>query len=302
MWKTVILLLLTLVLIPFLAFWFDDPLTVLQADILKSLVIIYLVAVAACFIISTLSRNYSQVDKLWSIMPVVYSWIICSESMFEPRILLMSVLVSAWGIRLTYNFSRRGGYSLRFWSGTEDYRWQLLRDRPEFAAGWKWVLFNLMFISLYQMGLILLITLPALKSIGGNSLSVADYILAFLIILFITVETIADQQQWNFQQLKQFKNSDVASGSKNIKGFLDTGLWSVVRHPNYAAEQAVWILFYFFSVAATEDLLNWSVIGPVLLILLFYGSSNFSESVSSSKYPEYADYIKKVPRFIPFIK
>ena len=36
----------------------------------------------------------------------------------------------------------------------------------------------------------------------------------------------------------------------------------------------------------------------ILLVLLFHGSANFSEGISSGKYPDYADYIKRVRRFI----
>ena len=89
---------------------------------------------------------------------------------------------------------------------------------------------------------------------------------------------------------------------KYKKGFVDTGLWRIVRHPNYAAEQAIWIVFYLFSVSATGMWLNWSVMGAVLLVLLFWGSSNFSESISSGKYQDYEEYKKQVPRFIPLIK
>ncbi len=153
MWKTVLALLVTIVVIPFVAFRFDDPLTLLQSAILTRLVIIYLVAALLCFVVSTLSNNYSQVDKLWSTIPMVYVWVVAWQTGFEPRIVLMAVLVSVWGIRLTYNFSRRGGYSIRFWTGDEDYRWAVLRAKPEFAARWKWIVFNFFFISLYQMGL-----------------------------------------------------------------------------------------------------------------------------------------------------
>jgi len=86
---------------------------------------------------------------------------------------------------------------------------------------------------------------------------------------------------------------------KYSKGFIDSGLWGIVRHPNYASEQSIWIVFYLFSVSATGLWLNWSLTGALLLVLLFYGSSNFSESISMSKYPEYADYKEKIPRFIP---
>ena len=300
MWKTVLFLLITIVVIPFVAFGFHDPMTITQGSVLLRLALIYFVAAALCFIVSTITGNYSQVDKLWSIMPVVYTWIVAVEGGFEPRLVIMAVLVSAWGIRLTFNFRRRGGYSIRFWTGEEDYRWAILRARPEFAARWKWILFNLLFISFYQMGLILLMTVPAVRSMGGRSLSMWDLAIAALLLFFIVIETVADQQQWNYHKMKQKWLKQGGDLSENFRrGFVDTGLWGLVRHPNYAAEQAIWIVFYLFSVAATGQWINWSVMGAILLMLLFWGSSNFSESISEGKYPEYAEYQKRVPRFVP---
>jgi steroid 5-alpha reductase family enzyme len=301
MWKTVLALLVTIIVIPFLAFTMDEPLTASQNEILINLLIVYLVAAVLCFLVSTISGNYSQVDKLWSLIPLAYVWMVAVESGFEPRLVLMALLVSAWGIRLSYNFSRRGGYSWKFWTGTEDYRWAVLQAKPEFQARWKWVLFNLLFISLYQMGLILLFTLPAVRSMDGAPLSWPDYLLAALIIFLIVIETVADQQQWNYHKEKikvLAAGGEVPKPYK--KGFVHTGLWGRMRHPNYAAEQAIWIVFYFFSVAATGSWINWSVMGAILLVLLFWGSSSFSESISAGKYPDYAEYKKRVPRFVPF--
>lgn len=303
MWKTVVLLLITIIVIPFTAFYFDEPLDLEQKTVLADLLKVYLIAALLCFGVSTITNNHSQVDKLWSVLPVVYAWMICYKSGFEPRIFLMALLVSVWGLRLSYNFSRRGGYSLKFWTGEEDYRWPVLRKKPELAARWKWVIFNMLFISMYQLGLVLLITLPALKSIGGEALTWADYLLAGLILFFVITETIADQQQWNFHKQKNLlKDKGEPLSGSYAKGFVDHGLWGLVRHPNYASEQAIWIVFYFFSVAATGKWLNWSIIGAVLLVLLFWGSSNFSEAISAEKYPEYEGYKKKVPRFVPFLR
>jgi steroid 5-alpha reductase family enzyme len=72
-----------------------------------------------------------------------------------------------------------------------------------------------------------------------------------------------------------------------------------MRHPNYFAEQAIWVVFYLFSVAATGEWLNWTIVGAVLLVILFKGSSDFSEEISAKKYPKYADYQKRVGRFLP---
>ena len=303
MWKTALALLVTIIVIPFLSFTLDEPLTDLQHGMLIKLLIVYLAAALLCFVVSTISGNYSQVDKLWSIMPIAYVWMVAVEASMEPRLILMAVLVTVWGLRLTYNFSRKGGYSWKFWTGTEDYRWAVLQVKPELSAKWRWMVFNLFFISLYQMGLIPLMTLPALRSMDGSQLSWADYLIAAILIVVIVFETIADQQQWNYQKAKQ--KAQVAGGEieeKYRKGFVETGLWRFSRHPNFAAEQAVWIVFYFFSVAATGHWLNWSVMGAILLVLLFWGSSSFTESITAGKYPDYADYQKRVPRFVPFIR
>ncbi len=304
MWKTVIFLLFTLLVVPIVTFYFDEPLTELQNATLKTLLSVYGIAAALTFVVSTLTNNFSQVDKLWSIIPVPYVWIIAHYSNYEGRMVFMAVLVTIWAARLTYNFGRRGGYSLKFWEGEEDYRWSVLRAKPEFKAKWRWILFNLLFISAYQMGLILLFTLPALKAMDAvESLGIIDYILALLFIVLVIIEFVADQQQYDFQESKHraIRGEQALTDAHKI-GFTHTGLWAYMRHPNYAAEQAIWIVFYLFSVAATGLWINWSIAGALLLVLLFKGSSDFSEDVSAKKYPLYAKYQKQVSRFLPIKK
>ena len=82
-------------------------------------------------------------------------------------------------------------------------------------------------------------------------------------------------------------------------GFVHSGLWAYMRHPNYMAEQAIWMVFYFYSVIATGYWINWTITGGLLLVLLFKGSSDFSESISTEKYPEYKRYQNSVGRFLP---
>lgn len=301
MWKTVIFLLFTLIVVPIATFYFDEPLTDIQSTALNTLLWVYGSAAALTFIVSTFTNNYSQVDKLWSLIPVPYVWIIVHFSNYEARMILMAILVTLWAARLTYNFGRRGGYSLKFWEGEEDYRWSVLRAKPEFQAKWRWVIFNLLFISAYQMGLILLFTLPALKAMNANeSLGLFDLILALMFIGLVVMEYVADQQQYNFQESK---HQAIRAGHSLTKaqsiGFTHTGLWAYMRHPNYTAEQAIWIVFYLFSVTSTGLWINWSIAGALLLVLLFKGSSDFSEAVSAKKYPFYSEYQKQVGRFLP---
>ena len=233
---------------------------------------------------------------------MVYAWTVATHGDFSPRLLIMALLVTAWGLRLTYNFSRHGAYRLKFWTGHEDYRWQVLRQKPEFQPRWKWTLFNFGFISGYQNVLIMLLTLPMIVALqhAGAALGLLDYLAAALMIVMLVTETVADQQQWRYQNAKKrlIEAGQPLTGNY-ARGFLDTGLWAWSRHPNYFAEQGTWISFYLFSVAASGQWINWSIGGCILLVILFRGSSNFSEEISAGKYPEYAQYQENVPRFVP---
>jgi len=303
--QTAIILIVTLLVVPVFTYFFGIPLGPVEREALNTVVIIAAAVAAYCFILGEATNNVSQVDKLWSLIPIAYVWVIAWYGDFSPRLILMSTMVTLWGLRLTYNFSRHGAYSLKFWTGTEDYRWEVLRKKPEFQPRWKWTLFNLFFISGYQNTLILLFTLPALVALqyNDNQIGMFDYLLAAIMLGFLIFETIADQQQWNFQSKKwgMIKSGQEPTGDY-AKGFLDKGLWSLSRHPNYFAEQSIWISFYFFSVIASGQWLNWSIVGCLLLVILFQGSANFSEEISANKYPKYAEYQKRVSRFIPFLK
>jgi steroid 5-alpha reductase family enzyme len=301
---TILLLIFTVVVVPITSFYFGTPLTDLQNDILFNHLLYIVVAVITyCFVVGELSKNNSQVDKLWSIVPIIYVWDMTYLADWNQRMVLMSVLVTIWAVRLTYNFARRGAYTWKFWAGEEDYRWEVLRKRPGFNKPFIWMLFNLFFICSYQNILIFLFTIPILTAVGDNSpLNWIDYLLSFLFVLFVLFEFIADNQQYVFQTEKHRRMKAGEALGDYEKGFIDTGLWGIVRHPNYAMEQAIWLVFYFFSVNVTGEWVNWSIAGCALLLILFKGSSDFSEEISAGKYPAYLTYQKTVPRFIPFTK
>ncbi|MFM2194644.1 MAG: hypothetical protein RL092_244 [Bacteroidota bacterium] len=306
MLKTIVLLLVALLVMPLIAFYLDPNLVPTQWEMLVWGGYSALSVAAICFVLAELTGNCSQVDKIWSIAPLIYVWEYAHISNYQPKFILMAVVVSLWGIRLTYNFSRRGAYSWKFWTGEEDYRWEVLRQNPLFNSRLKWSIFNLFFISFYQNILIWLITLPAIYAFQEGSageIGWKEITVATIALMFLVIETVADQQQWNFQNEKHRR---IRNGNNTelpfAKGFVHTGLWSVVRHPNYASEQSIWITFYFFSVAATGNWLNGSLVGALLLVLLFQGSADFSEGISRKKYAAYDEYIRTTPRFIPGLK
>jgi len=251
------------------------------------------ISCAISWITSLVTKETSWVDRLWSIVPAVYVWIIAIDGMMSgmdaTRLIVMAVLVTLWGARLTFNFARKGGYT-----GMEDYRWAILRERMSPAM---FQVFNLLFIVLYQNALLVLITMPALIAWEHPSpFGVWDIAFSLLFLAFLIGETIADQQQWNFHQRKK---------RGEVTGFLTDGLFRTSRHPNFFFEQAQWWVFYALGAVAASSLgfiggvLNWTIIGAVLLTLLFIGSTIFTESITRSKYPSYADYQRTTSMLIP---
>ncbi len=246
----------------------------------------------AAWVLSLVFGEYSWIDRLWSIVPPIYVGTFAAASGWQDqRLLLMTALTTLWGARLTFNYARKGGYA----KGGEDYRWAILRAR---MSPVQWQAFNFGFIHLYQNVLLLLIALPAWTAWAHPTpLGPLDGVIAALFLVLLVGETWADQEQWNFHQAKKAR---AASGQPEPLGFLDTGLWSRSRHPNFFCELGQWWMVYLFAVSASGAPLHATIIGPALLTLLFHGSARFTESITASKYPRYAEYQRRVSRIIPW--
>ena len=282
-------------------------LTGTQSETLKILLIVCGCSVAFCFVVGELAQNFSQMDKLWSILPIAYAWIVAGKGGMKPRLVVYALIVTVWGVRLTINFARKGAYRLKFWTGEEDYRWSIVRSNPIFRHKLAWTLFDLFFISLYQNLLVLGICLPSLAAMESTApFGAWDIAATVLALLFLALETVADEYQWRFHQTKKKLLSEGKALPKPYDlGFNTTGPWSRMRHPNYLGEQGIWLSLYLFAIgagAASRGVFHWSAAGPLLLILLFMGSSALSESISSKKYPRYKDYIEQVRKYIPIRK
>ena len=147
-----------------------------------------------------------------------------------------------------------------------------------------------------------------------------DLIATCLFQSFWILESVADQQQWEFQQSKHRARGHprIAALEEDYRrGFLTSGLFRLSRHPNFFAEQALWCSFYLFSVAAScqsptevaalfrapvdwRAWVNWSATGAALLVALFQGSTPFTESITRGKYASYAAYQKTTSRLVPW--
>ncbi|KAG2188060.1 hypothetical protein INT44_000811 [Umbelopsis vinacea] len=253
--------------------------------------------------LALVSNNYSQVDKCWSILPVIYSWHFTVHDylvrgQIHPRLALVSALVTVWGTRLTYNFARKGGYKF----SEQDYRWPYIQKKIG-KVGME--LLNITFIAPYQNLLLLSLTGPiyvaSLAAGQSQGLVTLDYVAAGLFAAIWITEIVADQQQFDFQtrKYKMIKEKTALYGDYK-RGFLtQRGLWRFSRHPNFFCEISIWYAVYLFSVAATGVTLNWSLTGAAALHMLFFGSTWITEVISSEKYPEYKRYQQHVSMLVP---
>ena len=250
---------------------------------------------ALCWLAAVITREYSWVDRLWSLCPPIYCLIVAFANDFgSTRVNLMTALAVLWGARLTFNFVRKGGYQ----KGGEDYRWATVRERYG-PIGIQ--IMNITFIAPGQMLLIWWFTSPvhAAWEAGDTPLNGLDFLAAALFLLFLIVETVADEQMWAFQQDKRRR---IADGEDVAQPFMNTGLFRYSRHPNYLCELGMWWVFYLFAVAASGQWIHWTGAGFVALTALFVGSIRLSESISAQKYPSYRDYQASVPCIIPGLR
>jgi steroid 5-alpha reductase family enzyme len=81
-----------------------DPVMLIEINLLIG-------AIVYSFVWSIICHNYSKVDQIWSVIPIVYVWIYFFQyPVVHYRLLVLCILVTLWGSRLTFNFWRKGGY------------------------------------------------------------------------------------------------------------------------------------------------------------------------------------------------
>ncbi|MFA6618072.1 MAG: DUF1295 domain-containing protein [Candidatus Neomarinimicrobiota bacterium] len=261
---------------------------------------ILLISVLIAFFYGLLTRNYSTVDRLWSVLPAVYALVWMRDFLDNPRYIIAALLVVAWAVRLSINFARRGGYNFNWKKGFtgEDYRWEIMRKK--IPSPFLFELFNLAFISIFQLVLIFAFTFP-LYTLGqfNAPLSWVDFLLFALHALFLLLETIADNQQFRFYQERN--SQEFKKSPRHQLGFNTFGLWKYSRHPNYACEMAQWVIVGLYAYRFTGEAS--SFLGSAVLILLFVGSTTLAENITMGKYSRYNEWRKvSVPYYIPLVK
>lgn len=213
---------------------------------------------------------------------VITGAVIFSEGV-DGRSILLAALVVIWAIRLgSFLFGRikKAGKDDRF----DEIKPSFIRFLNVWTIQGLWVTFTMA---------------AALVAITTTTRKELDLfaIVGFLIWVFgFAIEVIADSQKSRF------------SANPDNKGkFIQTGLWSISRHPNYFGEIVLWI---GVAVIALPILQGWqwvALISPVFVAFLLIGVSGIPllENKADKKWggqEDYESYKKRTPILIPWLR
>lgn len=258
----------------------------------------------AAFAFGLATGDYSWVDRLWSIAPALFAWIFALKGKGSLASFAAAAAVTIWGARLTRNFARRGGYS-----GTEDYRWSILRSRIANPAAWQ--AFNALFICAFQLAVIALFSSPLRRVAEAEAPPALPPFAAAicLALAFVAIEAAADDQRWAFHERKAAAAraggegaagaAAAAADEEAAQGFVSSGLFRLSRHPNYFGELGFWWSVFAMGCLAGGTLVHWTLLGPLALSAVFAGSTILTESITAAKYPAYAEYRRRTSVLVP---
>ena len=199
----------------------------------------------------------------------------------SPREFIVSLLVVIWSLRLSsflyFRIHRTG----------KDGRFDQLKTSPiRFLVPWTlqglWVFLTMIVVIVINS-----------QADSASQLGIWDGIGLSIWILGFGIETIADNQKTVFNK-----------ESNNQGKWIDRGLWSYTRHPNYLGEILLWTGIAFFGVSCFTGLEKVAWISPVFIFLLLTKISGIPilNKRALEKWgdnPEYQKYRDNTPALFP---
>lgn len=247
------------------------------------------------FIYAQILKNNSIVDIGWGMGFVIGAWVTLLTTE-NPTLLsyLIVTFITIWGVRLSVRLFKRN------WGKAEDFRYAQWRE------DWgKNVVITAFFRVFMIQGLINFIVGSAAYSTiryntfsgGIDSIFVYGGLLIALIGLYF--EVVGDEQlRKNIEENKR----------KGTKTLIQTGLWSITRHPNYFGEILIWIGLYLVGLtllitqAVHPVYYGLLSISPLLMSIVLIKISTPLLEKNMEKYAGWDAYAKRVPMIFPKLK
>jgi steroid 5-alpha reductase family enzyme len=249
---------------------------------------VFALGVAAAFVIQWLvfvPSYRAQTEKFYDLTGAltyitITVFLVLASPGVDARGLLLAAMVVLWAVRL-------GGYLFRrvLKHGKDDRFDELKPDFARFLNTW----------TLQGLWVVLTAALAWVAITSDKKVGLEGFFWVGLLVWAagITVETVADVQKTRFK-------ADPANKGR----FINTGLWSKSRHPNYFGEITLWV---GVAIMALPVLQGWqwaALVSPVFVALLLIKGSGVPplEEKADKAWggqPDYEAYKKNTPVLIP---
>jgi steroid 5-alpha reductase family enzyme len=244
------------------------------------------------FVIATFIKNNSIVDIGWGMGFVIGAWatLLITEN---PSLISYLVVgfITVWGLRLSIRLFRRNV------GKPEDFRY------AQWRKDWGKNVVIIAFFRVFMIqGLINFVVGSAAYSLikfnsgAFNGLQWAILSIGFAAALIgLFFEVLGDEQL----------RAHIVKGTKTL---LQSGLWSITRHPNYFGEIMIWNGLYIAGISLIIDAsVSWIfytilVLSPLVMSLVLIKISTPLLEKNMEKYAEWNDYVKRVPMIFPYTK
>lgn len=231
------------------------------------------------------NRMVSIVDTLWGLGFVVVAAVSALVSLGgdggDAQRWIVLAMVTAWGVRLAWHIGGRNK------DQPEDPRYADLIEKGE-QAGRSFAQTAVTRVFLPQGVAMLIVSAPLMVGANNERLSVPLTIIGVAVwAVGLFFETVGDAQ------LKAYKSDPANKGT-----IMDTGLWSLTRHPNYFGDATVWWGLGIVAAGSWPGLV--ALVGPAIMTysLVNVTGAKLNEK-SQRRKPGWDDYARRTSYFIP---
>lgn len=233
------------------------------------------------WIAGTATRNHGMMDVAYPLAPAAIAW--CAAALVWPRVSSVGWvalgLVSIWSLRLAVQTWRQN-------HAVEREPYATWRAR----GGTQWIWRSFFQVHLLQAVTLWVWSMPLAFAITASYGSLAILAGAAIWLTGFALQAISDAQ------LAHFKRDPANRGQ-----ILDTGLWALVRQPNYLGESLMWWSYLALALAAPW---GWIALPGPLFATWFMGFGSagpFKERhMARTRGEAWRAYCARTPRFFPW--
>lgn len=240
------------------------------------IVFIYMTGV---YCIALYKKDNSIVDIAWGLGFVVLAYaILLRTPVWTARQLLVTVLITIWGLRLSWHIGARHV------TQGEDPRYVRMRKKFKYPK-----LQSFFYIFMLQGVVMLVIAYPLIliNAYSPTGLTLLDLVGLAVWMGGFALEFIADDQLKRFLAQPEYKGQ-----------VMTQGVWRYSRHPNYFGESIMWWGIFLIAYSVPHGIT--ALVSPLLItyLLRFVSGVPLAEK-QMKKLKGFAAYKRKTNIFVP---